>query len=150
MTDFRKIGQVNEAEAQRIAAEDAARAEARRIEMARRAQSGEYVPHPPPSGRPAEFIVVPAGVEILWPGGTPDPSAIVTGAAAELIGKLHPDEPYFIFRAQDILSVMVLRNYAKLIEDYCSEGDQLANVVRWANKFTDWQRRNPGHVKLPD
>lgn len=70
--------------------------------------------------------------------------------AGEILAHLQPDEPIFIFRAQDILSVMVLVHYASLLEDYQQDGDKLASVVDAANDFRSWQKANPGKVKLPD
>jgi hypothetical protein len=74
----------------------------------------------------------------------------ISGKAGEILSHLHPDEPIFVFRAQDILSVMVLSHYASLLEDYQQEGTQLASVIDAANDFRSWQRANPGKVKLPD
>ena len=75
---------------------------------------------------------------------------LTPGKAKEILTHLHEGEPVFIFRAQDILSVMVLSHYAKLIEDYTSGGGQLTSVIDTANEFREWQRANPGKVKLPD
>ena len=60
------------------------------------------------------------------------------------------DEPTFTFRAQDILSVLVLDEYARLLERYDPASEKLAHVVEEINKFRAWQRANPGKVKLPD
>ena len=60
------------------------------------------------------------------------------------------DEPTFTFRAQDILSVLVLDEYARLLERYDPASEKLAAVVHEMNAFRDWQRTNPGKVKLPD
>lgn len=60
------------------------------------------------------------------------------------------DEPTFTFRAQDILSVLVLDEYARLLERYDPVSEKLARVTDELNKFRDWQRSNPGKVKLPD
>jgi len=72
------------------------------------------------------------------------------GKAGEILGHLHEDEPIFVFRAQDILSVMVLSHYSKLLEDFQQDGDQLTSVIDAANDFRTWQKANPGKVKLPD
>lgn len=60
------------------------------------------------------------------------------------------DEPTFTFRAQDILSVMVLDNYARLLEMYEPNGAKIVRVTDELNKFRAWQQANPGKVKLPD
>lgn len=95
-----------------------------------------YVPHPGshagPTSPPPQF-----------------PTAIVTGQAAQLVAKLHEGEPIFVFRAQDILSVMVLSHYATLLEQY-GDLEMIEAVVKWRNRFQEWQRSNPGLVKLPD
>lgn len=71
--------------------------------------------------------------------------------AEAILGHLNEDEPIFILRAQDILSVMAIRHYASLIENYCyHDTHQLESVVQAANEFAQWQRENPGKVKLPD
>lgn len=113
----------------RIAAEHAAR----------QAAAG-YQPHPHP-GTHAGPVSPPKPAQT--------PSAIITGKAAELVAKLHPDEPIFIFRAQDILSVMVLSHYAMLLEQY-GDLEMIESVVKWRNQFQQWQRANPGLVKMPD
>lgn len=61
-----------------------------------------------------------------------------------------PAEPTFTFRAQDILSVMVLDNYARLLEMYEPNGAKIVRVTDELNKFRAWQQANPGKVKLPD
>lgn len=75
---------------------------------------------------------------------------MVSGKAGEILGHLHPEEPIFVFRAQDILSVMVLSHYARLVEEYQQHGYQLESIIDAANDFRKWQRENPGLVKLPD
>lgn len=59
-------------------------------------------------------------------------------------------EPTFTFRAQDILSVMVLDNYARLLEMYEPNGAKTVQVIDELNRFRAWQQANPGKVKLPD
>jgi hypothetical protein len=70
--------------------------------------------------------------------------------ATQILKNLEPGEPYFVFRAQDILSTMVLNYYAKLLEEYSPGQDQIVSVVKCANDFRAWQHENPNKVKLPD
>lgn len=60
-------------------------------------------------------------------------------------------EPYIVFRAKDILSVLVIKQYQDLLDIYTggvTEIDEL--VVERIHEFIDWQRGNPALVKLPD
>lgn len=65
------------------------------------------------------------------------------------IEKLHPGEPYFFLRAQDIHAPGAVRDYAKRLGsagDYRGEQECLASAVR----IESWQRENPELVKEPD
>lgn len=107
--------------------DDFARAQARREEVARRRE--ELGGEPDMSH------------EFDWSQLKPNPSAI---------WYIENEEPTFTFRAQDILSVLVLDEYARLLERYDPASEKLAHVVEEINKFREWQRSNPGKVKLPD
>ncbi len=77
--------------------------------------------------------------------------------------KLHPGEPYFFIRAQDLLSFDMVAEYAHLLtkaaghairngDDNLAQslGEQAAQVAIYALEFLDWQRDNPDKAKLPD
>jgi len=78
------------------------------------------------------------------------PVAPVSGKAGEILQHLHKDEPVFIFRAQDLLSIFALEEYARVIEKYTPHGPQLESIVEAKNQFRAWQIANPSKVKLPD
>lgn len=78
------------------------------------------------------------------------PVAPVSGKAGEILQHLHKDEPVFIFRAQDILSVWALEEYARVVEKYDPHGPHLESIVDAADTFRQWQKANPSLVKLPD
>ena len=75
--------------------------------------------------------------------------------------KLHPGEPYFFIRAQDILSYATVREYAKLLMRMAQTLDdadpkrkslkrQAGDVIKFAETFAAWQSNNIDLVKLPD
>lgn len=61
------------------------------------------------------------------------------------------DEPIFIFRAKDILSMFPLKEYERRVEDYAGDDHEhlMAISVR-ITEFRDWQRNNADKIKLPD
>lgn len=85
------------------------------------------------------------------------------------IEKLHRGEPWFFLRAQDRISVEVVKHYSVLLQTVAervandknlkeeeamnlalSLNDQASEVAEIALKFLDWQRQNPEKVKYPD
>ena len=60
------------------------------------------------------------------------------------------DEPYIVFRAQDILSTMVLLTYIKLLGDYVPGTQIEHDAMERLEEFRSWQVNNPNKVKLPD
>lgn len=78
------------------------------------------------------------------------PVVSVGGKAGEILQHLLPDEPVFVFRAKDILSVFALEAYADLVEKYNGQGKQGATLYESIQAFRDWQRANPDKIKLPD
>ena len=70
--------------------------------------------------------------------------------------KFSDDEPLFVLRAQDALAPIVIRLYATLAhelgkrmnkERVQEHGD---SALVSALDMENWQRQNPGRVKLPD
>ena len=120
------VNPVTPQQAARSREDDFARAQARREEVARRRE------------------------EL---GGEPDMRHEFSWGPVKLNPKMaiiDNEEPTFTFRAQDILSVLVLDEYAQLLERYDPASEKLVRVTDELNKFRDWQRSNPGKVKLPD
>lgn len=68
----------------------------------------------------------------------------------EILGHLIPGEPFFVFRAKDILSTFALDEYAKIVEKFTPHSPQLESLVEAINEFRAWQVANPDKVKLPD
>jgi hypothetical protein len=83
--------------------------------------------------------------------------------------RLHPEEPWFTLRGQDILAPLAVTAYANLLRaaagglrhgDHVFTGDDKEVVERLrehaqeaeaiAAEMILWQSRNPGTVKLPD
>jgi len=79
---------------------------------------------------------------ILIPGGS--------NKAMAILSNLGPGEPYFILRAQDILSIFAIEAYAVLVEKYGGQTEQMESLTKVREEFLNWQRANPGKVKLPD
>lgn len=65
------------------------------------------------------------------------------------LDKLHPGEPYFFVRAQDIHALETVRGYAASLHD---AGDYAGcnEVHKIADAMMDWQKANPDKVKHPD
>lgn len=60
-------------------------------------------------------------------------------------------EPYFVFRAKDVLSIMVLVEYQELIDTYRPSNHIMGGAVADARaEFVDWMDNHPGEVHLPD
>ena len=57
--------------------------------------------------------------------------------------KLHPGEPYFLIRAQDVFSPAAVQAYATISQQRKS----LHTVI---DAFLAWQKANPDKVKVPD
>lgn len=72
------------------------------------------------------------------------------GKGDHILGHLIPGEPFFVFRAKDILSTFALDEYAKLVEKFNPDSPQLVSLVDSINSFRSWQIDNPSEVKLPD
>jgi hypothetical protein len=77
--------------------------------------------------------------------------------------RLHPYEPFFFVRGQDLLSFDIVAEYAHLLTKAAGQamregkdvlaqslGDQAAQVSLYALEFLDWQRENADKVKYPD
>ena len=63
--------------------------------------------------------------------------------------KLHPGEPFFFIRAQDIHSPAIIGVYASMLN---TNGDKLGSlqVDALRESVTTWQRANQHLVKHPD
>lgn len=73
----------------------------------------------------------------------------INGGATNLLAKLHPDEPVFVIRAQDILAPQAIALYAELARKVGL--DELAQGVEArAVQVMQWQARNAKLVKSPD
>lgn len=60
-------------------------------------------------------------------------------------------EPYFVFRAKDLLSNFVLAYYMKLAEEHLLGDLEFQDSVKQAREdFVRWQRQNPDQVRFPD
>lgn len=57
--------------------------------------------------------------------------------------KLHPGEPWFFIRAQDVFSPAAVQAYASI------SGQQKA-LHPMIEAFVAWQKENPSLVKIPD
>ena len=81
--------------------------------------------------------------------------------------RLHPDEPWFTMRGQDMLAPYAVQEYASLVRTaaaagaiYDEEGRQefsVADLRRHADEadkvaaeMIGWQSSHPDYVKLPD
>ena len=75
-----------------------------------------------------------------------DPKAEKIFLAAQAAG-----EPIIIFRAKDILSIMVLAHYQSLLETYIPENHEFhERVAEKMREVREWQLMNPAKTHLPD
>ena len=67
----------------------------------------------------------------------------------DLQEKLHPGEPFFLVRAQDIHSPAIIGVYSSMLN---ANGDKLGSlqVDALRESVTVWQRENKALVKHPD
>lgn len=80
----------------------------------------------------------------------PVPYNLSADKANRILASLYADEPFFIFRAKDILSTLAIDEYAKWVEKFHPDSPQLISLVDEANRFRAWQVANPDKIKLPD
>lgn len=70
--------------------------------------------------------------------------------ATQILSTLRPGEPFFVFRAQDILSSFAIEAYLTLVEKFNPTGPQAESLTDALNEFRAWQQAHPQEVKLPD
>jgi hypothetical protein len=86
-------------------------------------------------------------------GSEPEPTVgQIEGKAGKIIRDcLANDEPFFVFRAKDILTPMVLNHYHKLLDDYGSmDVEHQTQVADFRALVIDWQRNHVEDVRFPD
>lgn len=60
-------------------------------------------------------------------------------------------EPYFVVRAKDVLGVMILVEYQRLIDTYRPSNHHMgAAISNIRTDFVQWMDAHPGEVHLPD
>lgn len=65
------------------------------------------------------------------------------------IEKLHPEEPYFFLRSQDIYAPKAIRTYAGFL--YINDDIKgYEECLKFADRMEQWQKDNPDKVKKPD
>lgn len=65
------------------------------------------------------------------------------------IDKLHPGEPCFLLRAQDLLAPDAVLEYAFRLKAEGRDQD-FKDVVAFAKSMSQWQHDNPTLAKMPD
>lgn len=63
---------------------------------------------------------------------------------------LGDDEPVFILRGRDVVSVATVRVYAQKCAQHGSPKEHVLSVNEAADAMVVWQKANPDLVKLPD
>jgi len=66
----------------------------------------------------------------------------------DALEEIRAEEPVFILRAQDMLSVLTINAYLRLARDAGCDEEHIAGVEAQMREFSVWQSRN--HVKIPD
>jgi hypothetical protein len=61
----------------------------------------------------------------------------------------HEDEPAFVFRGQDGLSVSALEGYLQICEDEDASPEHCAMVARSIEEVSAWQDAHPELLKIP-
>lgn len=68
-----------------------------------------------------------------------------------ILEKLEFGEPFFIFRAKDFFSVMVLAHYVEVVEKYGPDNASFhTDIIDALGEFKEWQRNNAAKVRYPD
>ena len=70
--------------------------------------------------------------------------------AHRILDSVDPDEPIFVLRAKDVLSILTLKHYQGLIESYAPHEAQSEAMNQTLRAFREWQSQNPTKVRLPD
>ncbi len=63
----------------------------------------------------------------------------------DCLAKLHPDEPYFVLRGQDVLAPAIVRRWADRAREADVDPAKIAEADRIAYDMERWQAR-----KVPD
>lgn len=139
-------------------------AEVARDHAAKQAVAG-YAPHPGSHAGDVGALDprTPAGRGLVAGSGTkqgppPHKPTVVKGVdeyspdarGLAIMSHLHLGEPWFVFRAQDILSSFALETYLTLLEKFNPMSPQVESCTEMVNAFRRWQQANPSLVKLPD
>lgn len=66
------------------------------------------------------------------------------------IDKLHPGEPCFLLRAQDLIAPKGVMSYAYLLQDLLDDKQGRDDVLAFADSMIAWQMANPTLTKNPD
>lgn len=74
---------------------------------------------------------------------------IEVGARVAIVTGLREDEPVFVFRAQDALSVGTVSLWREMAWQSLTP-ERLAEVDADIAKFIEWRHENQEHVKDPD
>lgn len=62
---------------------------------------------------------------------------------SDILSRLHPSEPYFIIRAQDVYAPAAIQSWGMIAKRQRSVMPIVKEVIKW-------QRENPHLVKKPD
>lgn len=92
-----------------------------------------------------------AGAELLKfiRRGTLDPTRSKGEAIVE--DCLIRGEPFFVFRARDIFSIIALKTYLRQLEDFGPDDPEFhEGIVNCLKKFRAWQTENVTDVRYPD
>lgn len=61
------------------------------------------------------------------------------------------DEPFFVFRARDIFSIMAMKQYLTALENFGPDNpDFHKGIIDCINDFKRWQSENVTSVRYPD
>lgn len=75
-----------------------------------------------------------------------------SGKAGQILTKVaSTGEPFFILRAKDIFTPMVIREYLRLIEQYSPEDHEFQQgLMEVLTQIRNWQKSHIGEVRYPD
>lgn len=59
-------------------------------------------------------------------------------------------EPIFVLRSKDLLSVLAVIEYRDLLDKYWADPAMMEGVGSALDQMREWQKNNPGLVRLPD
>lgn len=70
--------------------------------------------------------------------------------AKAYLDRIPEDEPVFVLRAQDVLSMLTIREWLRMAERFEVRERKIAGAEDDLQQFREWRHSHSSRVKLPD